>query len=141
MDDPHKDITLHESDEEYAAFRRVALQHPPRTYPYCQTQTIRMLWLGDPDSVIAEQIWGKWYLWCEQCLKGIRPFFQSSRVPPGEPYIRWGDDEALKRALPSGLRLVFPATSKDNRKRDDLQRLFNAARGIKSDEPGPGDGS
>jgi hypothetical protein len=134
MDSEHKAPAVLESDEQYTAFLRVRRSPPPRTCPYCQTDTIRLLWLGDPDFVIDGEIWGKWYLWCERCLKGIRCPLGSYTVPPGEPYVRWGDDEALKRALPSELQLIVPEF-KENPKQKELQRGFDAAGGTKPSEP------
>lgn len=140
MDDQHQRLTYTESDEQYAAFLRIRRSPPPRTCPYCLTDTIRMLWLGDPDFVIDGEIWGKWYLWCEQCLKGIRCPLGSYRVPPGEPYIRWGDDEALKRALPSGLELIVPKFNEDS-KQKELQQRFDAAAESKPNNSEPTENS
>lgn len=111
----------------YADFYFVFQSRPPRVCPFCQTQTIRILWLGDPDFVIAGEVWGKWYLWCEECLKGIRCPLGSYRVPKGEPYVRWGDEAALKQGLPAGLQLALPEFPPEgDSRRKQLQELFDA---------------
>lgn len=118
--------------EEYARFLLIDFGPPPRRCPYCQTETIRKLWLGDPAAKRGESIWGKWYMWCGLCLRGIRCPLGSYAVPKGEPYIKWGDETALKQALPDDLRLIAPHSSPaSEEKREELQRLFDTARGAK----------
>jgi len=94
--------------EEYAKFLLVDFAPPPRLCPFCQTETIRKLWLGNPNVKRGDSIWGKWYMWCESCLRGIYCPLGTYAVPPEEPYIPWGDKSALAQALPSGLRLIHP---------------------------------
>ena len=94
--------------EEYARFLLGDFGPPPHLCPYCQTETLRKLWLGDSTHKLGDSTWGKWYMWCESCLRGIYCPIGTYGVPQGEPYIPWGDDAALKRALPEGLRLIKP---------------------------------
>jgi hypothetical protein len=81
-----------------------------RICPRCRTETLRKLWLGEPNTKMGDSVWGKWYLWCETCLTGIYCPFGTHQVPIGETYISWGDEAALKKALPAGLRLIRPDT-------------------------------
>jgi hypothetical protein len=98
---------------EYARFLLADFAPPPRLCPNCQTETLRKLWLGDTASKRGDSVWGKWYMWCESCLQGIYCPVGTYTVPKGEPFIRWGDDGALKEALPAGLRLITPISSKE----------------------------
>jgi hypothetical protein len=96
--------------EDYAKFLQADFGPPPHLCPYCQTETLRKLWLGDTARKLGDSIWAKWYLWCKSCLRGIYCPIGTYAVPRGEPYIQWGDDAALKRSLPSELKLVKPVT-------------------------------
>jgi len=78
--------------------------------PRCRTETLHKLWLGEPNTRMGDSIWGKWYLWCEACLTGIYCPFGTHMVPKGETYIRWGDEESLRKVLPAGFRLIRPET-------------------------------
>ena len=93
---------------EYASFLLLSIELAPRKCPNCYRETITMLWLGDPTNTRGDSIWGKWYLWCSLCLKGIYSPLGSYIVPKNEPYIVYGDDDAVKRALPEGLQLIDP---------------------------------
>ena len=97
-----------EYGEEYASFLVLTFERVPRKCPNCHAEAIKMLWLGDPTDRRGDSIWGKWYLWCGSCLKGIYNPLGSYIVPKNEPYILWGDDHAIKRALPKGLQLIRP---------------------------------
>ena len=92
--------------EEYTRFLMVDFVPPPRICPYCETETIRKLWIGDPAREVDGKVWAKWYMWCESCLRGIYCPLGSFRVPKGESYIRWGDKDALGKEIPIGLKLI-----------------------------------
>jgi len=92
--------------EEYTGFLLIDFVDPLRLCPYCEIETIRKLWLGDPAREVDGKKWGKWYMWCESCLRGIYCPLGSFRVPKDEPYIQWGDKVALKQALPLELKLI-----------------------------------
>jgi hypothetical protein len=116
--------------DEYTRFLLLAFAEPPFKCPSCQAPTIRMLWLGDPEHPLGDSVWGKWYLWCESCLRGIYCPLGTYAVPRNEPYIRWGDKVALKRALPPQLRLIQPVGPAGmDEKQNELQKLFDMARG------------
>src|SRR5215471_1000172 len=106
--------------DEYTNFLLIDFGPPPRVCPYCRAETIRKLWLGDPGHPRNDSVWGKWYMWCETCLRGIYCPLGSYIVPVGQPYVVWGDPAALKKALPQGLRLIepfFPPSSENERKK------------------------
>jgi hypothetical protein len=93
--------------EEYAQFLWADFVDP-QLCPYCRTETLRKLWLGDPNKGPVDSVWGKWYMWCQSCLRGIYCPLGTYAVPLGQPFIRWGDEAALRRALPADLRLLKP---------------------------------
>jgi hypothetical protein len=114
--------------EEYARFLLVEFSEGPRLCPYCKTDTLRKLWLGDPSRKLSDSIWGKWYLWCESCLKGIYCPLGTYAVPKGESYIQWGDESALQKILPPGLQLIRPVVPAEvNAKAGALQQKFDAS--------------
>jgi len=94
--------------EEYALFFLLSVEPAPRKCPCCNTEAIKMLWLGDPTNKRGDSIRGKWYLWCSLCLKGIYSPLGTYIVPKNEPYFLYEDDDAVKRALPEGLQLIDP---------------------------------
>jgi hypothetical protein len=71
-------------------------------------------------------VWAKWYMWCQSCLRGIYCPVGTYYVPEGEQYIPYGDEEALERALPPGLNLIYPNPSTKS-DREALQRRFDGA--------------
>jgi hypothetical protein len=89
--------------KEYAEFLWTGFKGSSNLCPYCKTDTLKMLWLADTSRKIDGMVWAKWYKWCDSCLRG------TYCVPENEPSIQWGDNEALGRALPTGLRLIKPA--------------------------------
>ena len=105
--------------EEYTQFLLVDFRPDPKLCPFCQTQTIRKLWLGDPHKKRGDSIWGKWYMWCESCFRGIYCPLGTYIVPKGEPYIKWGDDRALKQSLPLDLHLISPVSPDSQKKRHE----------------------
>ena len=106
-----------EFGEEYAKFLLSDFGPSPRLCPYCETETLRKLWLGDPTRKIDDLIWAKFYMWCESCLRGIYCPPGSYRVPKGKPYKKWGDEAALMQALPSGLQLIERASVLTNKEK------------------------
>jgi hypothetical protein len=95
--------------EEYAVFLVADWGPPPHLCPHCQTETLRKLLIGDPLRKVGQSISAKWYMWCETCLRGIYCPPGTYAVPTGKPYITKGDDDAIKSALPAGLKLIRPA--------------------------------
>ena len=94
--------------KEYAEFLWTGFKGSSNLCPYCKTDTLKMLWLADTSRKIDGMVWAKWYKWCDSCLKGIYCPVGTYGVPENEPSIQWGDNEALGRALPTGLRLIKP---------------------------------
>lgn len=94
--------------DEFSRFFLIPFGSPPYLCPYCSTETIKTLWIGDPDHLIDGKMRAQWYRWCESCLLGIYSPPGTYVVPEGEPFIYAGDQEALSRALPMGLRLIRP---------------------------------
>jgi len=94
--------------EEFAGFFLVPFSPPPHLCPYCKTETISRLWIGDEEHLIGGRPHAQWYLWCRSCLRGIYSPPGTYYVPEGEPYVRPGDEDAIKRALPEGLQLISP---------------------------------
>jgi hypothetical protein len=92
--------------EEYAEFLTADWGPPPHICPYCGTETLRKLLIGDPARKLGNSIWAKWYMWCEKCLRGIYCPPGTYAVPPGKPYVRWGDTDAIEKTLPAGLKLI-----------------------------------
>jgi hypothetical protein len=118
-----------EYGEEYASFLWVDFGPSPRLCPYCKAESFRKLWTGDSARKLADSVWGKWYMWCESCLRGIYCPPGTYAVPKGERYIEWGDKAALEQALPSGLHLVNPtAPATGGQKARKLQRSFQPRR-------------
>jgi hypothetical protein len=95
--------------DEYAAFLTADWGPPPHVCPFCLTPTLCKLLIGDPERKIGDSIWAKWYMWCEDCLRGIYCPPGTYAVPPGKPYVPWGDEDAIRSALPAGLKLIQPA--------------------------------
>jgi hypothetical protein len=93
---------------EYFEFWAVFAGLAPRTCPKCRSEKIRILYLSVPKWSTAGEIWSKWYLWCESCLNGIYCPPGTYRIPITEPHILWGDEKALKDALPESLHLIKP---------------------------------
>jgi hypothetical protein len=98
---------------EYTEFLWTDFKGSSKLCPYCKTDTLRRLWIGDHGRVIDGKVWAKWYKWCESCLRGIYCPLGTYSVPEGEPYINWGDQEALRQALPAGLKLIKPVRALD----------------------------
>jgi hypothetical protein len=97
--------------KEYAEFFRTEFGSSSNLCPYCKTATLRKLWIGDPAREVDGKIWAKWYKWCESCLRGIYCPLGTYYMPENEPYIPWGNEIALKSALPAGLQLIKPTRS------------------------------
>jgi|SRR5580658_3635435 hypothetical protein len=95
--------------EEYADLLTADWGPPPHVCPFCLTPTLRKLLLGDPTHKVGNSIWAKWYMWCDKCLRGIYCPPGTYAVPPGKPYVRWGDEAAIESALPAGLKLIHRA--------------------------------
>ena len=93
--------------EEFTRFLETDFSQSP-TCPFCGEETLHKLWLGDSKNQVDGRVWGKWYRWCESCLKGIYCPLGSYRIPPGTPFIPWGDEAALKNALPAELQFIQP---------------------------------
>lgn len=93
---------------EYYDFWAIQIGKAPKICPQCQSEKIKILYLSKPNNREGIQVWSKWYLWCESCLTGIYCPPGSYRIPITDPHILYGDAEALKKALPEGLRLIWP---------------------------------
>jgi hypothetical protein len=91
---------------EYFEFWAIFAGLAPGTCPKCQSEDVRTLYLSLPNNSAAGKIWSKWYLWCDSCLNGIYCPPGTYRVAITEPHILWGDEAALKKVLPEGLRLI-----------------------------------
>jgi hypothetical protein len=96
---------------EYAAFLFADWGPPPHLCPYCLTESLHKLLIGDPSRKIGNSISAKWYLWCDKCLRGIYCPPGNYAVRPGKSYVLKGDEVAIRSALPSGLRLIEPASA------------------------------
>jgi len=94
--------------EEYAAFLAAEWGPPPHLCPFCLTATLRKLLIGDPARKIGDAVSVKWYMWCDSCLRGIYCPPGTYTVRPGKPYVLWSDKEAVRNALPAGLKLIQP---------------------------------
>jgi hypothetical protein len=92
--------------EEYADFLTADWGPAPHFCPYCGTETLRKLLIGEPPAKADESVAVKWYKWCERCLRGIYCPPGSYRVRAGVAYVRKGDEEAIREALPAGLKLI-----------------------------------
>lgn len=101
--------------EEFSKFFLIPFGAPPFRCPYCQTETISTLWIGDPEYLIQGRPYAQWYRWCTNCLRGIYSPPGTYYVPEGQSYVRRGDEEALKGALPEGLRLILPRSAVTDR--------------------------
>ena len=95
-----------EFDLEYFPFWLILLGSAPRVCPKCQSQSIKILYLGLPSDRVDGKIWCKWYLWCDSCLYGIYCPPGTYRIPISDPHILWGDEKALKENLPGDLKLI-----------------------------------
>jgi hypothetical protein len=95
-----------EFGEEYFGFWAIYQGAALRVCPLCQSQVIKTLHLSLPRDSAAGKIWCKWYLWCDSCLNGIYCPPGTYRIRVTEPHILWGDEAALKKALPKGLHLI-----------------------------------
>jgi|SRR5579863_82222 len=93
---------------EYAAFLTADWGPPPHLCPYCGTETLRKLLIGDPARIVGDRISAKWYMWCQSCLRGIYCPPGTYFVPAGKPWIAKGDEDAIRKALPPGLKLIQP---------------------------------
>ena len=94
--------------EEYTAFLMADWGPKPHVCPFCLTETLRKLLIGDPARKIGDQISAKWYMWCESCFRGIYCPPGTYFVRPGMHYVLKGDEDAIKSALPAGLKLIKP---------------------------------
>jgi hypothetical protein len=92
--------------EEYADFLTADWGPRPHVCPFCGTETLRKLLIGDPESKLGNSIRAKWYMWCEKCLRGIYCPPGTYTVPPGKAYVAKGDEAAIRNALPAGLKLI-----------------------------------
>ena len=97
---------------EYAAFLAVHWGPPPRLCPFCGTETIHKLVIGDPARASGDRIAAKWYMWCSSCLRGIYCPPGNYFVPANKPWIPKGDEDAIRKALPAGLKLIEPVKQK-----------------------------
>ena len=95
--------------EEYAAFLTADWGPKPHLCPFCETETLRKLLIGDLSRKVGNSISAKWYMWCEKCLRGIYCPPGSYAVPAGKSYVAKGDTAAIENALPTGLKLIQPA--------------------------------
>jgi hypothetical protein len=101
-----------EYGKEYADFLTADWGPPPHLCPYCLTETLRKLLIGDPSRPMGKSVAAKWYMWCESCLRGLYCPPGTYAVPPGKPYVTKGDEAAIRSALPSGLKLIVPVKQK-----------------------------
>jgi hypothetical protein len=97
-----------EFGSEYLPFWLIYAGMAPRVCPRCHSQSIKVLHLGLPRDRVEGKIWSKWYLWCGSCFYGIYCPPGSYWIPITEPHILWGDETALKQALPENLHLIKP---------------------------------
>lgn len=92
--------------DDYADFLTADWGPPPHLCPFCRTETLHKLLIADPTRMIGSQISTKWYLWCEKCLRGIYCPPGTYVARPGMRYVLKGDEDAIRNALPPGLKLI-----------------------------------
>ena len=92
--------------EEYGDFLVADWGPPPHVCPFCGTETLRKLLIGEPPERADESVAVKWYKWCERCFQGIYCPPGTYRVRAGVAYVRKGDEDAIRKALPAGLKLI-----------------------------------
>jgi hypothetical protein len=91
---------------EYAEFLLIQMGHSPKVCPKCGSTSFTTLWLAKPNKASNDEMWAKWYFWCDKCLSGIRCPLGTWRIPRTTPYILHCDEEALAAALPENLKLI-----------------------------------
>lgn len=97
---------LKEHGQEYGQFLLIQMGYLPPICPNCQNKSFTTLWLADPRHPIDGTLWAKFYFWCEECHTGIRCPLGRWRIPRTTPHILYGDEQALKAALPPDIKLI-----------------------------------